>query len=123
MATIVVVIGDTTRPKLVIIRIGTSRVITLIFSAAVIFDAMAAKEKKALLPDPFKKEQPTISFSQVIIFCLRMFTKLDPFKTSTIVSAKFKEVPGPREVIILPSIIVLSGKLISAPCKCCSNPG
>ena len=55
IATIAAVIGETVRPKLVIICIGKIKVMTSTFKNAAILGVNAANEKNAALPDPIKK--------------------------------------------------------------------
>lgn len=52
MATMAAVMGETVRPKLVIICIGKIKVMTSTFKKAAILGVKAANEKNAALPEP-----------------------------------------------------------------------
>ena len=67
IATIAAVIGEQTRPKLVIICIGNIRFNVEIPIASAILGARAAKEKKAALPLPIKKAQIDMAIQKRII--------------------------------------------------------
>ena len=68
IATIAAVIGETTRPKLVIICIGRINWITSIFIEVAIVGAKAEKEKNAALPEPIKNAQPAMTADLILTY-------------------------------------------------------
>ena len=67
IATIAAVIGEHTRPKLVIICIGKTKLKAGIPKDSASFGAKDAKEKNAALPLPIRNAHPAITKQKIII--------------------------------------------------------